>query len=319
MRALVFRESLSFDPDFPPPVAGPGVALVAPILSGICGTDLELTRGYSGFQGVLGHEFVGRVVECDQPGWLGQRVVGEINWACGQCAWCRGGGTRNHCPRRKAMGIRDWNGAFADLVAVPIANLHRVPAALSDEQAVFTEPLASGYSLLESLELRGGESILGIGDGRLGLLIAQVLRHAPVKLAWCGRHESKLEKLRSWGIESHSPDALASQGWDIVVEASGGSSGLELAQRHLKPRGKLALKTTTTEPRSVDFNALVVNEWQLIGSRCGPFEPALQALAAGQIETASLIERVFALEEGEEAFRYAARRGVLKVLLRHNS
>ena len=320
MKALVVSgQQVRYSQNHTAPRSEAGVAVVCPTLSGICRTDLEIIRGYSGFAGVLGHEFVGRVVECDQSEWVGQRVVGEINWACGACPWCREGGTPLHCPRRKALGIRGWDGAFAERLAMPVANLHRVPEALTDEQAVFTEPLASAYSLVDSLDLKGGERLLGIGDGRLGLLIAQVLRRLPVEVTWCGRHDEKLRLLQDWGITTCRVDNLPSEQWEVVVEASGGPSGFLLAQSRLKPRGTLALKTTTHLPRELDLNALVVNEWKVVGSRCGPFSEALNALRAHHVQVEPLISQVFALEQGVEALERAAQPGVLKVLLRHET
>ena len=317
MRALLFQDTATFSSNQPSPQASLGCALVAPAYSAICRTDREIIKGYTQFQGVLGHEFVGRVVECADASWIGERVVGEINWPCGGCGWCREGGSSNHCPHRRALGIRNWDGAFADLLVMPTANLHRVPPSLNDRQAVFTEPLAAAFSLLESLRIQGGESVLGIGDGCLGLLIAQVLRSAHVDLSWCGHHESKLALLREWGIPTHPVGWSPARSWDIVVDASGTPGGLELALKAVKPRGCVALKTTTQQNRTFDLNDLVVRELRMVGSRCGPFEPALSALDSGRVQTEPLVSAILPLELGVEALRRAGQPGVLKVLLQH--
>jgi threonine dehydrogenase-like Zn-dependent dehydrogenase len=296
------------------PEAAAGMALVRVAIAGICNTDLEIARGYMSFRGVLGHEFAG-VVEEGPETWRGQRVVGEINFACGRCPTCQRG-LRRHCPARSVMGILDADGAFAEYAAVPVANLHRIPDSLADQAAVFTEPLAAAFEILEQIELGDAQRALVLGDGKLGLLVAQVLERAGLRVLAVGKHRDKLEILESRGIETRllrdwQPDASA----DLTVEATGSAAGFEQAVRATRPRGTLVLKSTVAKWPQVDLAPLVIHEIQLIGSRCGPFEPALAALAAGDIEVEQLIGERWPLSRADEALRRAAAPGLLKVLL----
>lgn len=289
-------------------------ALVRPILSGICRTDQEILRGYASHTGVLGHEFVGEVVECHDRDWQGARVVCEINWACQQCNWCLAGGSSKHCPNRKAMGIRNWDGCFSDLVLCPVSNLHRVPDSVTDRQAVFCEPLAAACAVVDCLlsPLSFPGEILGIGDGKLGLLIAQALKAHGYPVRWCCKRESSRTRLASWGIESclQTPPGR----YAYIVEASGSESGLKLAQQHLLARGSLILKSTTDAARPIDLNALVVNEWRILGSRCGNFQTALRLLENRKVDVESLIQDCFSLEQATQAFAAASTPGALKIL-----
>ena len=296
------------------PETAPGMALVRVAVAGICNTDLEIARGYMSFHGVLGHEFAGAVEEGPEA-WRGRRVVGEINFACGHCPTCERGLGR-HCPGRRVMGILDADGAFAEYVAVPVANLHRIPASVSDEAAVFTEPLAAAFEILEQIEIGDSQRAVVLGDGKLGLLVAQVLERAGLRVLAVGKHPDKLEILGSRGIETRllrewQPDASA----DLTVEATGSAAGFEQALRATRPRGTLVLKSTVAEPLQVDLAPLVIHEIQLVGSRCGPFEPALAALAAGGLELEPLISERWPLSRAEEALQRAAAPGLLKVLL----
>ncbi len=292
-------------------------ARVAVHLAGVCATDLEITRGYMNFRGILGHEFVGHV-EAGPSEWLGQRVVGEINFSCGECELCREGLDR-HCSNRKVMGILDADGAMAESVVVPVRNLHRVPNSVTDEAAVFTEPLAAAFEIREQLDIRDTENCLVFGDGRLGQLISQVLHDAGARVQTIGRHPEKLSRLAARGIETMLIDdwnANTDPGRaDIAVEATGSAEALRAALESVRPRGKVVMKSTTAAAHEIDLAPLVINEIQLVGSRCGPFAPALAALAESRIDVEAMIDERFALERADRALEYAATRGVLKVLI----
>lgn len=297
----------------PRPRVGPGEALVRVRLAGICRTDLELARGYMGFRGVPGHEFVGIVEESPDPAWRGRRVVGEINCGCGRCTWC-GGGDPRHCPERTVLGILGRGGAFADYLALPLANLHAVPPDLSDEAAVFTEPLAAAFEILEQVPVAPGHRVLVLGDGKLGLLIAQVLGRTGCDLTVVGRHPQKLA-LVDGATTLLTDDFNPSDQWDVVVEATGSAGGLATALQAVRPRGWLVLKTTVADPATLDLAPLVVKEVTLVGSRCGPFAPALRALSRGHVRVEPLVAARFPLSQAAAAFEQASRPGVLKVLL----
>ena len=287
--------------------------VVRVLQAGICATDLALARGYMDFAGVPGHEFVGRAE--DGP-LAGRRVVGEINAACGTCPACRGG-TGRHCPNRTVLGILGRDGAFAERLALPAANLHEVPDGVSDDQAVFVEPLAAAFAIGEQVDLARHRRVLVVGDGRLGLLVAQVLARAGLEVDLAGRHPERVAILPA-GI-SHLGDFLAQgrpgERWELVVEASGDPDVLPRLLPHVAPRGTLVLKTTAERPTTLDLAPLVVDEVRLVGSRCGPFAPALAALADGSVRVESMIEARYPLEEGVRAFEHAGRRGTLKVLI----
>jgi threonine dehydrogenase-like Zn-dependent dehydrogenase len=299
--------------DVPEPEPGPDTAVVRVALAGVCNTDLELVRGYMGFRGVLGHEFVG-VVEDGPDAWRGRRVVGEINFACGACAFCARGLGR-HCPTRRVMGIQGADGALAERVAVPVANLHAVPDAVPDSRAVFTEPLAAAFEIALQVTIAPGADCLVLGDGKLGLLAAQVLHAAGARVRCVGRHEAKLALLAKRGIET-----LLERDWTptptpLVVEATGTARGFAAAVAATEPRGTLVLKSTVAEHPDVDLAPLVIHEISVVGSRCGPFAPALAALAAESIEVDALVSRRFPLARAPEAFEHAGSRGALKVLV----
>ena len=290
-----------------------GEALVRVVLSGICNTDLEIARGYAGFRGTIGHEFVG-VVEDPGGGPLarGRRVVGEINAGCGSCARCAGGDPR-HCATRTVLGIVGRDGAHADLLRLPARNLLPVPDGVPDEHAVFVEPLAAACGVLERCPLEPGAAIAIIGDGKLGLLCAMALSpHAPLLV---GKHPAKLALARR--IETASLDEARRRGraFDIVIEASGGPSGFELALDLLRPQGTLVLKSTFHGGAPIDAARIVVDEIRVVGSRCGRFAPALDLLARGAVDVGPLISEVVSLDRAEDAMRRAAAPGVLKVLL----
>lgn len=288
---------------------------IRPTLLGVCRTDLELMAGYYPFIGVIGHEFVGIVEEGPDP-WRGKKVVGEINASCGHCLPCQAG-RRNHCPERTVLGIMGRHGCFADSFLLPARNLLEVPDGVPDECSVFTEPLAAAMRIPEQIELTPSVRCLVVGDGRLGQLVARVLSRHGVALTVLGRHERKMALLARLGIET-TLDARAIDGgqFDVAIECSGNSTGFEAARRALRPMGTLVMKSTYAGQLQCDASALVVDEIELVGSRCGPFAPALSALADGSIDPRDLIDEVRDLGEGPAALSRAAEKGVLKVLMR---
>ena len=317
MRALLCDHGLRYAPEFPDPVPPSGEALVRVRLAGICNTDLELVRGYLSFCGVLGHEFVGEVVQAPDAAWLGRRVVGDINAACRsqECAAC-GAGRPTHCPNRTTLGIAGRDGAFADYLILPQANLYAVPDNVSDEMAVFTEPLAAACEILAQITIAPTDRVVVLGDGKLGLLVAAVLRLTGAHLTLVGRNRNKLAIAEGWGVPVRlAEEPLPAHTADVVVECTGSPQGFEFARRLLRPRGTLVLKSTYHGALSLDMSGLVVDEITLLGSRCGPFAPALRLLASGLIDPRRLISETFALDQGEAAFARAAEPGVLKVLL----
>lgn len=283
-------------------------------LAGICSTDLQIFKGYMNFTGVPGHEFVGSV--SDGPENLrGKRVVGEINFGCGQCENCAGGLSR-HCPNRKVMGILGADGTFAEFVSVPANNLHVVPENVSDEEAVFTEPLAAAFEILEQVQLNPGDEILVLGDGKLGNLCAQVMKLTGANVTALGKHEDKLKVIKRAGVRTMLLNDWQPRLYDVVVEATGSQSGLKLAMTAVRPRGTLVLKSTIAGEHHLSLAPLVINEVTVIGSRCGLFEPALEALEEKSILVTPLIEKVYSLNAGIEAVAHAARTGARKILLK---
>ncbi|WP_437685419.1 MDR/zinc-dependent alcohol dehydrogenase-like family protein [Sorangium sp. So ce176] len=329
MRALVWDGTVARVVDREPPSTTAGMAVVEVRCAGICNTDLEIVRGYMGFHGTLGHEFVGDVVD-GPAAWRGRRVVGEINFACGRCSTCARGLGR-HCPARTVMGIVGADGALAERVAVPVANLHAVDDRIDDEEAVFTEPLAAAFAILEQVRVAPGTSALVFGDGKLGLLIAQVLQQAGARVLAVGKHEEKLALLRARGIatelllaeaagEADAGAAPRRGAWagepaEIVVEATGSAEGFARAVRATRPRGTLVLKSTVAGLSSVHLAELVVHEITVVGSRCGLFEPALRALEDRSIDVRSLVSARLPLERAADALQAAAAPGALKVLV----
>jgi threonine dehydrogenase-like Zn-dependent dehydrogenase len=317
MLALEWNGSALQLTDRPVPAADADSALVRVHLAGICNTDLELTKGYMGFRGVLGHEFVGTVAEGPTQ-WRGRRVVGEINFACRRCATCRSGLPR-HCPTRRVMGILNADGAFAEYVALPVANLHRVPDDVPDDAAVFAEPLAAAFEILAQVRVERGAASVVLGDGKLGLLVAQVLAQAGARVLAVGKHDDKLAILRRRGIDTVLLDRWDRARTDLVVEATGSRAGFALAVAATRPRGTLVLKSTVAESAPLNPAPVVIDEITVVGSRCGPFEPALAALATGRVDVGSLISARYALRDGGDALHGAAQPGALKVLLETRS
>lgn len=312
MKSLYYDGNNAECRELPMPGPVPGESVIELLAGGICRTDLEICRGYMGFAGVLGHEFVGRALDGPHEG---MRVVGEINAACGSCGLCRMG-LRGHCAHRTVLGIAGRNGAFAEYFMLPHENLIPVPGSLTDEEAVFTEPLAAALEIREQLELPPSWDIAVIGDGRLAYLAAQVLRISGNSVFIFGKHESKLEQFRKIGIETVSEDdARYAAKFPVVVECSGHPAGMERAMRLLRPRGTLVLKSTYHGKPGIDLARIVVSEWKVLGSRCGPFQPALRLLAGKGIEVMSMISGKYHLSEGCRALQAAARPESRKVLL----
>ena len=311
----------------PVPRLRPGWALVRVRLAGICNTDIEILRGYHNFQGTLGHEFVGdvvRVASAKDRSWVGRRVVGEINLACAglgfrkPCSYCRRG-IPTHCARRRVLGIIGHDGAFAEFLALPVVNLHRVPAGLPDEAAVFAEPLAAACEILKQVNIRKHRAVAVIGDGKLAQLIARVLRAKGLRVVMIGKHESKLRLARLAHIATvkvASPSARRADAFTLTVEATGSPSGLALAQQITAPRGTLVLKSTFHGAANVETWPIVVKELSVIGSRCGPFPAALALLRSGRVDPRPLISRAFPLKNAATAIRYAQQPGVMKVLIK---
>lgn len=299
--------------DLPRPAPPAGEALVRVLAAGICNTDLELVRGYYPFCGVLGHEFVG-LVETGPGDWPGRRVVGEINAVCGGCPSCRAGRS-THCADRTVLGISGRDGAFAEYLTLPVANLHPVPDTLPDERAVFVEPLAAACRIGEQVALGPGRRVVVVGDGKLGLLVAQTLALTGCDLLAIGRHRDKLALLAGRGIAVGREDEVEGGGFDLAVDCTGNPGGFALARRALEPGGTLVMKSTYAGDLTVDASSLVVDEITLVGSRCGPFGPALDLLERGAIEVDSLVQGRYPLGAAEAAFDHAGRRGALKVLL----
>jgi len=300
--------------DIPQP-RKPNEALIKIRKAGICSTDLELVKGYYSYTGILGHEFVGEVVEAGDVSWIGQRVVGEINVVCNQCEQCLNG-RQTHCENRTVLGIVNRDGTFAEYTTLPITNLHRVPDSVPDEMAVFTEPLAAALEIQEQINIKPNDRVLLIGAGRLGQLIAQTLALTGCDLRVVARHAHQQSLLKARGIRIISEEEIQPWRWDVVVEATGSPSGFSLARQAIRPRGTLLMKSTYKGEMSVNFSSIVVDEINLIGSRCGPFEPALRLMESRQVDPTVLIADEFKLEEALKAFERAAETGVLKVLVK---
>lgn len=320
MRALVFDgKSLAFDEHYPTPRVGRGEALIRVRLAGICGTDLEIVRGYAGFRGVLGHEFVGVVERCANREWVGRHVVGDINIACGRCKNCRAKTSqtaRHHCERREVLGIRGRDGAFAEYLTLPVANLVRVPDDMPDEVAVFAEPVAAALHVLDATHIDETTHALVLGDGRLGILVAQALKLKTPHVVLQGKHESKLARARKLGIKTQLAGAKNNRRYNLVVECTGSSRGVGEAMRLVRPQGVVVLKSTVHDPVELPASALVVNEIQLIGSRCGSMRAAIDVLTRGDLKVEPLIDEDFPLTEACRAFQLAKMKRTLKVLLR---
>jgi len=317
LRALALGEGVvRFDPVRPDPIIPEGEALIRPLMAGICNTDLELAKGYMKFNGVLGHEFVGVVETSPNKELLGQRVVAEINCFCGKCDYCLNDLTK-HCPERSVIGILDRDGAFADYVAAPVINLHPVPDSLSDQEAVFVEPLAAAFEILEQVNIGPDQDVAVLGDGKLGLLVAQVVATTNCHLLAVGKHNKRLSILAARNIKTALADEMGGEKarFDIEVEATGSPSGLSMAMDMVKPCGTIVLKSTVAKPLDIDINRLVIDEITVVGSRCGPFDKAIQALEDKLVDVIPLITETLPLDKGETALKLAADKSHIKILL----
>ena len=291
MRALVFDGELKLT-EHPMPTPKAGEALVKVLAAGVCNTDIEITRGYMNFQGIPGHEFVGLVEHSANPQLLGKWVVGEINCVCHQCQYCRME-MPHHCLNRGTIGIFNRPGAFAEYIALPEENLHLAPNNIRDDVAVFTEPLAAAFRITEQVALSKDDRIIVLGDGKLGQLVAQVLWLYSKNLLCVGKHDWKLALLKDLGIKTATNNDPLERGADIVVEATGSYTGFNRALELVRPEGTLILKTTIAHPTALDMSAPVINEIKILGSRCGPFRPALEALSMGTVEVRPMISESF--------------------------
>ena len=319
MQALVYDGELKVVPDYPAPKAGHDEVVIDVSLVGVCRTDIEITRGYMDFRGVIGHEFVGVVASSGGPPgekWVGRRVVGEINCVCGKCDMCLAG-LKSHCSDRTVLGIQGRDGCAAERVVLPAANLHAVPDALGDEAAVFVELLAAAFQVVQQVRPSRKQRCVVIGDGRLGQLTAQVLASRGLRPLVVGINESKLRRLERLGIGCLlAADARRRHDAHLGVEASGSLDGLRTAMDFVRPRGTVVLKSTLAEGGPVNLSPIVVNEVCVQGSRCGPFSEAISALARGDIDTEGMITAEFPLGKGVEALAAAQVPDALKVLIR---
>ena len=313
MRALWLENNKISMRDIPQ-LRKPGEALIKIRKAGVCSTDLELVKGYYPYTGILGHEFVGEIVDAENAFWIGQRVVGEINVVCNQCEQCLSG-RHTHCEHRTVLGIVNRDGAFAEFTNLPITNLHRVPASVPDEMAVFTEPLAAALEIQQQIQIRPTDRVLLVGAGRLGQLIAQTLALTGCDLRVVARHAHQQNLLEARAIRVITEEEIQPGRWDVVVEATGSPAGFSQARKAVRPRGTLVLKSTYKGELNVNFSAIVVDEINIIGSRCGPFEPALRLMESRQVNPTDLIADEFKLEDALKAFEHAAETGVLKVLV----
>jgi 2-desacetyl-2-hydroxyethyl bacteriochlorophyllide A dehydrogenase len=292
----------------------PDEALIHICKAGICSTDLELVKGYYPFTGIIGHEFVGEVVDAPDKTWIGQRVVGEINAVCGNCEACMNG-RPTHCENRTVLGIANRNGVFAEYTTLPLKNLYRVPDSVSDEAAIFTEPLAAALEIQEQIKFQKTDRVLLIGAGRLGQLIAQTLVLTGCDLHVAARNSHAQQLLAARGIKVIAENEIQPQKWDVVIEATGSTDGFTLARRAVRPRGTMILKSTYAGDMSVNISSIVVDEITVLGSRCGPFESALRLLETREVDPTVLISDKYKLKDALKAFEKAAQPGVLKVFL----
>ncbi len=316
MRAVVFDNELKLDKNYKKPDIKSGEALIRTVLTGICNTDHEITLGYMGYKGVIGHEFVGVVEECEDKSLIGKRVVGDINCGCGKCEWCKKG-LHRHCPNRQTLGIWQKDGCFSDYFTLPVENLLIVPDNVSDEQAVFVEPLAAGLEILEQVHIQPIQKVLVLGDGKLGIITALALNASGLDVTLVGKHEEKLDIAKAQGVKtSLLNDLKINKEWDFVVEATGSITGFETSIALVKPRGTLILKSTIVASKEFNFSSLVVDEVTIVGSRCGRFKPALRMLEQEKIDLKPLVSKIYDVENVIEAFEANKRKDTVKILLK---
>lgn len=318
MKAVVFDETLKLVADYQKPTAKAGEALIKVTMAGICNTDYEITKGYMGYKGVLGHEFVGVVEEVngEDKSLVGKRVVGEINCACGKCDLCHQGLER-HCFNRQTLGIWQKDGCFSEYLAMPLDTLLVVPENVSDEQAVFVEPLAAGLEILEQLHIQPIQKVIILGDGKLGLTTALALNASNIDVLLVGKHQNKLDIAKAQGVQTKLlADLEIKKEWDFVVEATGSISGFEMALNLTKPRGTLVLKSTVAASKEFNLAPIVIDEIRVQGSRCGRFAPALRLLASGKVDFAPLVSGVYNIDDAIAGFEKNKEKDTLKVLLK---
>lgn len=290
-------------------------ALIKILLAGICQTDIEITRGYMNFAGIPGHEFVGKVEACANKKWIGKKVVGEINMACEECSFCKEG-MQNHCSERTVLGIQGKDGTFAEYITLPLKNLYEVPPSVKDDEAVFVEPLAAACRILEQVTIKKNARVLVLGDGKLGLLIGQILSQTKCTLLCAGKHPEKLSFLSSLGIPTQMEKEVKEKVFDFVIEATGNPEGIKKALDLILPEGTIILKSTYHGSNETEIVRVVVDEIKLIGSRCGPFNQAIHLLKEKHVTVSPLISKIFPLNEASEAFIHASLPDVVKVLIR---
>ena len=316
MRAVVFDNKLKLDKNYPKPELKKGEALIKTKMVGICNTDHEITLGYMGYKGVIGHEFVGVVEECEDKSLIGKRVVGDINCGCGECEWCKKG-LHRHCPNRQTLGIWKKDGCFSDYFTLPVKNLLVVPDSVSDEQAVFTEPLAAALEILEQVHIQPIQKVLVLGDGKLGIIIALALNASGLDVTLVGKHSDKLQIAKSQGVKTSLLNEIeVKKEWDFVVEATGSITGFETSIALVKPRGTLILKSTIVASKEFNFSSLVVDEVTIVGSRCGRFQPALRMLEQKKIDLKPLVSKTYEVENVIEAFEANKNKETVKVLVK---
>ena len=316
MRAVIFNKELKLEKDYPMPSCKKGEVLIKTTMTGICNTDYEITLGYMGYKGVIGHEFVGIVEACEDKTLIGKRVVGDINCGCGECEWCKKG-LHRHCPNRQTLGIWKKDGCFSDYFTLPIKNLLVVPDNVSDKQAVFTEPLAAALEILEQVHIQPIQKVLVLGDGKLGIITALALNASGLDVTLVGKHKEKLEIAKNQGVKTFLlEDIDIRKEWDFVIEATGSITGFETSVSLVKPRGILILKSTIAASKEFNFSSLVVDEVTIVGSRCGRFQPALRMLEQHKIDLTPLISGIYDVENVIEAFETNKRKDTVKVLVK---
>src|SRR5574344_922929 len=319
MKALKFKEKLELIKDYQNPKLKENEALIKVTMMGICNTDFEITKGYMGYNGILGHEFVGIVENVENPkdkNWIGKRVVGEINCGCGVCDWCKKGLSR-HCFNRTTLGIWQKDGCFSELTTLPVSNLLEVPQNVSDEEAVFVEPLAAALEILEQKHIQPIEKVAVLGDGKLGLTIAIALNASNLDVILIGKHQNKLDIAKNQGVKTKLLNEIKQEPiFDVVIEATGSISGFETSMALTKPRGTLVLKSTIAASKEFNLAPIVINEITVLGSRCGQFAPALRLLASKRIEVNPMISKIYDFDDAIEAFEANKQKDTIKILMK---
>ena len=318
MKAVIFDETLKYVEDYEKPTPEKGEALIKVTHGGVCNTDKEITKGYMGYKGILGHEFTGVVEEINDEDktFLGKRVVGEINLGCKNCEWCAKDLER-HCPTRSTLGILAKDGCFAEYVTLPLSNLIEIPENVPDEQAVFVEPLAAGLEILEQMHIQPCQKVMVLGDGKLGLLTALALNACGLDVLIVGKHQNKLDIAKNQGVKTQLLSEFEqAPKFDVVVEATGSITGFETSVSCVKPRGTLVLKSTIAASKELNLAPIVINEITILGSRCGRFEPAMRLIASGKIDFSQMISKIYPIEQAVEAFDANNAKDTIKILLK---